>query len=375
MMRTFRYRLHPNSAQARVLDRWRLQCCSLYNAALEQRITYWKQARRSITRYDQQVQLTDLRAADPTFAAVPAEVQRSALRRLELAYQAFFRRIKHGEKAGFPRFRSYRRYDSFGIGRVAVRKDRVHVPKLGHVKMNLYRPIMGTIKGATIRRDSAGKWWISFQCGLGPAPAPCEIQSGVGIDLGLVTLATRSDGEEIPNHRFGKQAADQLSRRQRELDRKQEGSKNWERARILVAKAHVHVVHQRLDQARKEAKKLFAEFDEVSYEDLSVRKLCRGRFSKSMHDAAWGVLLRCCASRAEEAGKHLTPRDYRLTSQRCSRCGTIVKLTLADRLFRCPSCGLEKGERAERALAPSATKEKPRMSEATLKKIDPTSPS
>jgi putative transposase len=341
VLRTFKYPLLPNISQECTLDDWRQQCCTLYNAALEQRITWWRSQQRTVTRFDQTAELTDLRAADSAWSAVPVEVQRSALRRLDLAYAAFFRRVARGEKSGFPRFRSVRRYDSFDFGCVKVTKDRVHIPKLGHVKMNLYRPIEGTIKRATIKRDNAGKWWVNFQCDLGPAPAKCEIRSSVGIDLGLTNLATRSDGKTIANHRFGKRATDLLAKRQRNLARKQKGSKNREKARILVAKAHSHVANQRLDQARKEAKKLFEEFDEVSYEDLSVQKLASGRFSKSMHDAAWGVFNRCCASKAEYAGKHHTPRDHRRTSQRCNQCGTRVKLTLAERTFRCPSCGLE----------------------------------
>jgi putative transposase len=341
MMRSFRYRLHPNTSQARVFEGWLRVCCALYNAALEQRITYWRQARRSISYETQTKQLTDLRAADPVFAVMSVEVLRSALRRVDRAFAAFFRRCRNGEKPGHPRFRSRRRYDSFDDGRVKVKNDRIHVPKLGHVKMNLYRPIEGTIRSATIRRDATGKWWVSIQCDLGLAPEKCAIGSSVGIDLGLNVLAMRSDGKAIPNHHYGKRSAEKLARQQRVLARKQKGSKSREKSRILVAKTHSHVANQRLDQARKEAKKLFEEFDEVSYEDLSVRRLCRGRYSKSMHDAAWGVIIRCCASKAEEAGKHHTPKDHRKTSQRCHQCGQIVKMTIADRVFRCTKCGLE----------------------------------
>ena len=341
MIRTFHYKLHPNEAQARVLKDWIRQCCTLYNAALEQRITGWRSQHRSITFFDQTADLTALRASDPEWSVVPAEVQRSALRRLNRAYEAFFRRVKRGEKPGFPRFRSVRRYNSFDISRATVKKDRVYIPKLGHVKMNLHRPIEGTIKNVTVKRDSTGKWWVSLQCDLGPAPEKCAIQSSVGIDLGLTTLAMRSDGQAIPNPRFGKRGADQLTKRQRKLAKKKKGSKNRQKAQILVAKAHAHVANQRLDHARKEAKKLYDEFDEVAYEDLSVQRLCRGQFSKSMHDAAWGIFLRCCASKAEYAGKHHTPKDHRQTSQRCSSCGARVKLTLAERVYRCSSCGLE----------------------------------
>ena len=165
----------------------------------------------SIAYEEQTVQLTELRGADPAWSIVPVEVLRSPLQRLKLAYAAFFRRLKCGEKPGFPRFRSVRRYDSFAIGRAKVTKDRVHVPRLGHVKLNLHRPLEGAIRNATIRRDAAGKWWVSFSCDLGDAPAKCVVESQVGIDLGLTTLATLSTGEKIENPRCAKRAADRLA--------------------------------------------------------------------------------------------------------------------------------------------------------------------
>jgi putative transposase len=339
VIRSFKYRLHPNASQERVLEQWRRQCAELYNAALEQRITAWKQARKSIRYNDQTTQLTDLRGADPIFSSVPVEVQRSALRRLDFAYAAFFRRCQNGEVPGFPRFRATRRYDSFGIGRVSVKKDRVYVPKLGHVKMNLYRPISGEIKRATIRRDATGKWWVSFSCDQGDAPAKSVVRDMVGIDLGLTSLATTSTGEKIPNARFARRAEEDLARLQRVLARKQRRSQNREKARILVAKGHAHVANQRLDHARKEAKKLVDRFDAIAYEDLSVRAISRGLFTKSFADASWGLLLRCIASKAEEAGKYAVPVDHRQTSQLCSRCGKIVQKDLSEREHRC-ICGL-----------------------------------
>lgn len=342
MMRTFKYRLHPSRSQERVLEQWLRQCCLLYNAALEQRITAWRQQRRSITRFDQTAQLTELRRSEAAWAVTPVEVHRSALRNVDLAYAAFFRRCRSGETPGFPRFRSSCRYDAFAIGKTTLHNCRVRVPKLGLVKLNLYRPVLGTIKNAVIRRDATGKWWVCFQCDLGAAPPKIPIVVGekdVGIDLGLTTLATLSTGEKIPNPRYAKRAEDQLADRQRKLSRKKKGSRNRDRSRRLVAKGHAHVANQRLDHARKEAKKLYDRFDTVFYEGLSVGAFARGRLAKSFQDASWGLFLRCLASKAEEAGKHALPQDARNTSQLCSRCGEIVSKGLSDR-EHCCICGL-----------------------------------
>jgi putative transposase len=340
LRRSYRYRLHPNVSQAHILDDWRRQCSRLYNAALEQRILWWQMCRKSATRFDQTAQLTDLRAADPVFSAVPVEVQRSALRRIDLAFQAFFRRCKSGEKPGFPRFRSHRRYDSFSIGRASLRKDRVHVPLLGHVKLNLHRPIEGTIKNVIIQRDTTGKWWIIFQCDVGNAPPKILIRTTVGIDVGLTTLATLSTGEKIENPRYFRQRQALLKKRQQSLARKQKGSKNRNRARILVAKTHAHVHHQRVDLTRKEAKQLVEQYDLISLEELNNKGLASGMFAKSVNDASWGLFRQAIACKAECAGKTIRLVDPRKTSQQCSRCGMIVPKTLADRVHRCPHCGL-----------------------------------
>lgn len=374
MIRTFKYRLHPNAEQAHAFDAWRQQCCDLYNAALEERNSHWQRRRtieRAVEALGQKLsddekkrwkisyitqchQLTALRQEDPFWRGTPALAQRSALRRVERAFTAFFARCKRGEKPGHPRFRAKRRYDSFEIGRVSVKKDRVHIPKLGHVKMNLYRPIGGEIRNAAIHREATGKWWISFQCNVGDAPAKTPVgaitsERMVGIDLGLSELVTLSTGATIENPRYARGAAAQLARRQRKLASKQKCSKNRERKRILVAKAHAHVAHQRLDYAHQEAKRLLDRFDVIFYEDLNLRGLCRGWLSKSFADAAWGIFLRHLISKAEEAGKHVVPVDARLSSQLCSACGQLVEKTLSERIHRCV-CGLTLGRDHNAAL-------------------------
>lgn len=321
-MRTQKYRLRPNVSQTVILDLWLRLCCGLYNAALEQRILGWAKIRREVprdktdegaklfkqklTRYGQQSQLTELRAADECWAKAPAELLRSALHRLDLAYASFFRRVSNGETPGFPRFRAVRRYASFSTSRASVRGDRLFIPKLGHVKMNLYRPIRGEIKNVVIRRDATGKWWASLQCDLGEAPPKVPVVNDMaGIDLGLKTLAMLSTGEVVPNPRFSRRSAEILARRQQTLARKQKQSANRERQRQLVAKAHAHIANQRVDHARYYAKQLFERFDALAYEDLSIRALACSMLSKSFADASWGVLLRCLASKAEEAGEAL----------------------------------------------------------------------
>jgi putative transposase len=341
MTRTYRYPLRPTKAQEAVLVEWLAFCQQLYNAALEHRIGAWRRARVSVGYNAQTAELTELRRLDEEAGTVPVDVARSALRRLDRAFQAFFRRCRSGEKPGFPRFRGRDWYDSFSLRALRVDGNRVYVPKLGPVRFHDYRPLEGEVREVTIRRG-AGRWWVSFSCDLGDAPPKVVVRRATGIDLGLTTFATLSDGSEVPNPRYFRQGEDCLARRQRVLAGKCRGSKSRARAKLLVQKAHEHVRSQRLDFSRKLAAELFGQYDLIAYEDLNIRAMTRGTLAKSIGDAAFGTFIRCLTSKAESAGRHAVAVDPRGTSQICSGCGTKVPKTLSERLHEC-SCGLRIG--------------------------------
>jgi putative transposase len=346
--RTYRYPLRPTKLQEAVLTSWLAFCQRLYNAALEHRIGAWRRARKSVGYNAQTVELAALRAEDSEAAAVPSDVARSALRRLDRAFQAFFRRCRSGQAPGFPRFRGRDWYDSFSFRAVRVEGNLVHVPKLGPVRFHDYRPLEGIVQEVTIRRG-AGRWWVSFSCDLGDAPPKVAVRRATGIDLGLTTFATLSDGSEVPNPRYFRRGEDCLTRRQRVLARKCRGSRSRQRAKLLVAKAHEHTRNQRLDFSRKLAAELFDQYDLIAYEDLAIRAMIRGPLAKSIADAAWGTFIRCLTSRAESAGRHAVAVDPRGTSQVCSGCGSVVRKTLSERTHAC-SCGLRIGRDWNSAL-------------------------
>jgi putative transposase len=358
VIRTFRYPLHPTKVQEAILKSWLTACCALYNAALEHRRGAWRYERaqrqaaedRGVARKhgktpgynDQTVELTAIRFADGALAAVPIEVTRSALRRLDGAFKAFFRRVKSGETPGYPRFRSRDRYDSFGVGRVKVsipgRWGQVSVPKLGPVRFNAYRDLKGAIRNVEIRRTAKG-WQVCVSCDLGaPPPKPVAVRSATGIDLGLTSFLATSDGTTVDAPKLLRRAEGRLADHQRALALKKKGSKSRRKQRQVVARAHEHVRNQRLDFHRKLAVLLFAKYDLVAYEDLNVRGMVRGRMAKSIHDAGWAQFIRCLQAKAEEAGRWAVPVDPRGTSQRCSACGCTVSKDLSVRVHACP-CG------------------------------------
>ena len=228
----------------------------------------------------------------------------------------------------------------------------VFVPKIGHIKFNLYRPIEGRIKTVTIKRSATGKWWVGFSCDLGEAPKLMDVtdiktEKMVGIDLGLTHLFTDSYGNHTKNHKYYKRSQAKLKMAQQNLSHKSKGSKSRERARILVAKLHEHIANQRLDGARQLISCLFNKYDLVAYEDLNVKGLINksiednNRLAKNIYDASWSIFIKCLVNKAENAGKLAVKVDPRGTSQNCSGCGKVVTKSLYERTHKCPFCGLE----------------------------------
>lgn len=345
MHRAFKYPLHPTPEQEATLEQWLGVCCDLYNAALQERREAWLLQRRNVTKYDQHKSLTQIRTEDASVAAIPVQVLRSALDRLDGAFQDFFRRVNACTKSGFPRWRAKRRYDSFlyvietkhtvtGTGRSA----RLHVPNIGTVKVNAYRPLQGVAKTVTIRRDACGRWCASICCDLGEAPATITPNTSIGIDLGVITLAALSTGELVANPRHAARSAAKRAQRQRVFARRKKGSRSCDRARVSVAKTHRHIANQRLDYARKTAVSLVSRFDLIAMEDLNIAGLCAGMLSQSVNNAGWRVLQHAIVCKAESAGKHVVFVDPRHTSQLCSACGQTVSKDLAVRVHRC-DCG------------------------------------
>ena len=198
--KTFKYKLKPTAEQERGLARVLGLCRWLYNTALEQRITAWQRARVSVSRFQQEAELKDIRAEMPDYAAIHSHVLQDVLARLDKTYQAFFRRVQAGEKAGFPRYRGRDRwhsftYKEFGNG-AALDNGFLVLSKIGRIAVRWSRPLEGTPKTVTVSREADG-WYVCFSCADVPVhPLPTTGQE-TGIDLGLEAFATLSDGTRI----------------------------------------------------------------------------------------------------------------------------------------------------------------------------------
>jgi putative transposase len=342
--RTYRFRLKPTKKQVRFLEHYLRVCCEAYNAGLQERREAWTLCRKSVTYAQQSAQIKEIRKIRPDVEEVPFVLVRESLRRLDRAFAGFFQRWKRRERPGFPRFKSSDRFNSLTLysSDAGLCGDAVTVPKLGCVRFKAHRAIEGIPKQFTLKKLGT-KWQISVVCELGPAPLKLPVRSSVGIDVGLRTFATLSDGTEIPNPRWIDRSEEQIARCNRSLSRKKRASKNRAKSKERLRRAHERVANRRLNFCHHASKQLVSAYDLIAFEKLTIRNMVRGNQSKSIMDAGWGILLWQIAYKAASAGCHAVAVDPRDTSQKCSACGEIVKKPLSQRVHFCPHCRLVLG--------------------------------
>jgi putative transposase len=268
---------------------------------------------------------------------------------VDRAFAAFFRRLRAGEKPGYPRFRSRSRYDSltypsWGDGCALRPSGRLYLQGVGDLKVKWHRPLPAeaTIKTVTAKRE-AGCWYLCFSLEL-PEPEPLPVcHSTVGIDVGLTTFAVLSDGAQITNPRHFRAAERRLRLARRNLARRKRRSRRRLKARQAVAQVHAHVRNQRRDLHHKTARALVGQDGLIAVEDLHVTGLAGSMLAKSVHDAGWGQFLSILSTKAAEAGRTVLRVNPAGTTQVCSACGVLVPKTLAERWHDCPACGLHLG--------------------------------
>ncbi|EST30922.1 transposase IS200 [Streptomycetaceae bacterium MP113-05] len=379
MIRAYKFLMRPTVGQQAALGEMLRDHCSLYNGALQERREAWRHPSKTSVKYGQQSgQLKDIRAFDPerqgrwSFSS-----QQATLRRLDKAFQAFFRRVKAGEAPGYPRFRGVNWFDTVNFPKDGdgCRWDstphdpvtRVRFQGVGHVKVNQHRAVVGKVKTVSVKREGR-KWFVVLTAEqTQPEPLP-KAGSVVGVDLGIASFLTTSGGEHVPNPRRARRAAAKLEAAQRALSRyprrkAKNRTANHQRAVERVAALHGKVRRQRLDHAHKTALTLVRRHDVIAHEDLKIRNMSKapapkpdpeqpGSFlpngaaskaglNRSIADAGWGVFLAILNSKAESAGREVIAVDPRNTSRTCPECGHTAKENRpTQEKFRCTACGL-----------------------------------
>lgn len=344
MRKAYKYRLYPTKVQAVAMAEAVETHRHLYNRALAERKTAYETEKRTVRYGEQSAHIKEDRTENVYLARTNFSSCQATLRRLDKAFQAFFRRIKSGDKAGYPRFRGRGRYNtvefpSYGDG-CRLRDGRVYFQHIGTVKVKLHRPIEGTIKTVSFTQGADG-WYVMFSCELPDVVLAPSTNPAVGIDLGLKAFLTTSDGEQVAPPRFYRKAQAKLRRVQRHLSRCKRGSNRRKKAVVQVAKLHSHVANQRRDWHHKTALALVQRYGVIAHESLNVKGIARTRLAKSTHDAGWTQFVGILGQKAECAAVTMIAVNPRNTTQACSSCGCLpaVPLTLKDRVYHCASCG------------------------------------
>lgn len=341
MLKTYKYRLFPTGKQARTMNQWLERCRWMYNHFLEQRKNSWEQEKKSINYHTQAVSIVNLKKSKPELYDTHSQVLQNVAVRVDLAFKAFFRRVKAGEKPGYPRFKGYGRYDSFTFPQTGyeITNNGLKLSQIGTVKIKLHRQPEREIKTCTIKRSSTGKWYAMFSCEVEPKPLP-KSNKTIGIDVGLESFATFSDGNKIENPRFFRKEEKTLAKAQRKLSKLEKGTVERKKAKKVVSRIHERIANKRSDFAHQESRKTVNEYGIIAIEDLSVNQMVHNRcLSKSIYDAAWSQFAQYLSYKAESADRTLVKVNPAYTSQTCSRCGHREVKKLSDRVHRCSYCG------------------------------------
>jgi putative transposase len=351
MHRTYTMRLKVTKRQDETLARLLGQLCELYNMALQQKRTVYRELRAQVSRYDQQKQLTELRNNIEEYAEFSATIQRDSLIRIERAYKGFYSRIKSGLKAGLPRYRSLSRYDSFKVEKRSFHyaENMVTIAKLGTFKTKTHCHIKGTPVELRVKRCGQ-KWQAQLVCEIGSAPEKVAIRNAIGIDLGITSLITLSNGTEIANPCWTKQDAERAAEANRSLRRKEFGSKNRSKAKERLRRILHCTAAKRTAYLHNVSSELVKTYDLIAYEHLDIERLASGDFARTVYDASWGQLIHQIKYKAEYAGTYAVAVTSWGTSQFCSGCRKKVPKELRQRKHSCPHCGLSLGRDHNAAL-------------------------
>ena len=341
--KSFKFRIYPSKAQETKLELTLAVCRELYNAALQERRDAWRINRINISNQHQEKQLPEIKRIREDLNLVYSQVLQDVLKRVDRSFQNFFCRLKTKGKAGFPRFQGKSRYNSFTYKQsgFSFADGKLNLSKIGKIKIKLHREIVGKLKTLTIVRDSCGKWFACFSVETKPEIlAPTGIS--VGVDVGIATFITLSDGVTIENPRFFERSEKILVKAQRCLGSQTKGTKQYRKKRKVVAKIHARIRNRRTDFTHQVSSFLIKHYDNIFFEDLNIQEMVQNHyFAKTISDAAWKQTMEFTRYKAEDAGRNVRMVDPKNTSQICSRCGEWVKKKLSCRIHHCLNCGLK----------------------------------
>lgn len=323
-----------------------LHACSwVYNKTLDIRREAWSERGESVSLYTTIGMIPEWKKERPQLGCAHSHVLQNACMRVDIAFQSFFKRVKRGDKPGYPRFKNgqYKSFTYTQSGYKITDDKKLYLSKIGKVKIRLHRLVEGKVKMLTVQRDTLDNWYACFVCIIEPKLLP-PTHRVIGVDVGLTHFATLSTGEQIDNPRFFRKDEKELAKAQRRLSGCKKGSAEYCKYKRVVQHIHKRIANRRHNFAHQLSRRLVNEFQVIAFEDLDIQSMQNGNYrgmNKSISDAAWCQFMDMVSYKAENDGR-ISPRiDPRGTTQMCSDCGKIVRKDLSIRVHDCPHCGLK----------------------------------
>ena len=333
----FKYRIYPNQEQQRKLAVQFGHARYIYNRGLAQSQDKYP----GYNHLAKQLPILKKRSETTWLKEAHSQVLQQSLKDLDQAFQNFF-----AKRGGYPHFKSKRakqsiRYPQLKENWIAPDGRHIYLPKVGHVRLVLHRPLEGVMKNLTVSRTRSGRYFVSIQVEIEMA-APVFTGGAVGLDLGLREFATLSTGEKIAPPQYYRQGQKKRRRLARQLSRKKLGSHNREKARLRLACLDERIANQRRDFHHKLSRKLVEENQFIGLEDLNVRgMLANHHLAKSIGDAGWSAFVTMLGYKGEWYGCKIEKINrWYPSSKTCSVCGTKLEvMPLQVCQWQCPVCG------------------------------------
>ncbi|MDI6737130.1 MAG: RNA-guided endonuclease TnpB family protein [Nanoarchaeota archaeon] len=338
--KAYKFRLYPSKKQEFSLNKMLELARFAYNKQLELKIHAYQKENKNLTHFDLNNGIHRLKEAYPSLKEVHSQVLQNINQRISYAFQNFYRNIKTGRKAGFPRYKGKFRYDSLTYPQSGFRLEKkLFISKVGGVAIVKHRELSGKIKNLIIKRTSTNKWYACFSVEKESVKKLSGEQKSIGIDLGLANFYATSEGDTVEHPRYLRKAEQKLAFSQRKHSRKKLGSNNRKKSRLKVAKLHEKVVQQRLDFLHKTTRRLANNYAYIAVEKLHIQNMLHHPYlAKSISDASWHKFIQLLSYKVEETGGKLVGVNPNGTSQYCI-CGSKVAKSLAVRVHKCHDCG------------------------------------
>ncbi len=346
--RVYKFRIYPDAKRQLEIDERLILAQQFYNRLLEKSIDAYKNGKTKVSMAQFNRFVKEIIQEDQRFMKLYSQTRCEIEYRLMKAYQNFFRIIKSGERRkGFPRFRSQDRYKSITYpqdnGSFSIEKNRLRVSRIGTMKIELHRSIEGTIKTLSIKKN-AGNYYAIFSTIQEIEIPRIKNTNPVGIDVGLETFATLSNGTKIQKPNFARKREKKLALWQRIVARKEKGSKNREKAKLKLSKSWQEVNNQTDDYLHKITNQLInSEYTSFAVEKLNIKNMVRNHnLARSIYNASWNKFIQILTYKAESAGMKVIPVVPADTTRTCSNCRNVQDVDLDERIYICNRCGMQK---------------------------------